>query len=161
MRSEQEVLDSVPKQLLIGGQWRDGAQGKTFPVEDPATGQPLCEVADGTPQDALDALSAADEAAAGWAATAPRERGEILRRAYQAMIDQQEELALVMTLEMGKSLTESAGEIVYAAEFFRWFSEEAVRIAGRYSTEPAGKGRLLTMRQPVGPCLLVTPWNFP
>ncbi|HEX4429352.1 MAG TPA: NAD-dependent succinate-semialdehyde dehydrogenase [Frankiaceae bacterium] len=161
MPSEKEALDAVPKQLLIGGQWRDAAEGKTLAVEDPATGQPLCEVADGTPQDALDALAAADEAAAGWAATAPRERGEILRRAYQAMVDKQDELALVMTLEMGKSLTESAGEIVYAAEFFRWFSEEAVRIAGRYSTEPAGKGRLLTMHHPVGPCLLVTPWNFP
>ena len=161
MPSEQEALNAVPKQLLIGGGWRDAAQGKTFSVEDPATGQPLCEVADGSPQDALDALAAADDAAADWAATAPRERGEILRRAYQAMVDNQDELALVMTLEMGKSLTESAGEIVYAAEFFRWFSEEAVRIAGRYSTEPSGKGRLLTMQQPVGPCLLVTPWNFP
>jgi succinate-semialdehyde dehydrogenase/glutarate-semialdehyde dehydrogenase len=161
MPTEQQALAAVPKQLLIGGQWRDATGGKTLSVEDPATGEPLCDVADGTPQDALDALAAADEAAASWAATAPRERGEILRRAHQAMIDQQDDLALVMTLEMGKSLTESAGEIVYAAEFFRWFSEEAVRIAGRYSTEPSGKGRLLTMQQPVGPCLLVTPWNFP
>jgi succinate-semialdehyde dehydrogenase / glutarate-semialdehyde dehydrogenase len=161
MPSETDVLAAVPKQLLIARQWRDAAQGKTFSVEDPSTGLPLCNVADGSPQDALAALGAADEAAAGWAQTAPRERAEILRRAYQAMIDRREELALVLTLEMGKPLTESAGEIGYAAEFFRWFSEEAVRIAGRYSTEPSGKGRLLTMRQPVGPCLLVTPWNFP
>jgi succinate-semialdehyde dehydrogenase / glutarate-semialdehyde dehydrogenase len=159
--SEQQTIAAVPKQLLIGGQWRDASQGKTFSIEDPATGRPLCEVADGTPDDALAALTAADEASADWAATPPRERGEILRRAFQAMVDQQDELALVMTLEMGKSLTESAGEITYAAEFFRWFSEEAVRIAGRYSNEPSGKGRLLTMKQPVGPCLLVTPWNFP
>ncbi len=159
--SEQQAIAAVPKQLLIGGQWRDASTGKTFSVEDPATGRPLCEVADGTPADALAALTAADEAAADWAATPPRERGEILRRAFEAMVARQDELALVMTLEMGKSLTESAGEITYAAEFFRWFSEEAVRIAGRYSNEPSGKGRLLTMKQPVGPCLLVTPWNFP
>ena len=161
LTSEQQVLSSVPKQLLIGGQWRDAAGGKTLGIEDPATGKTLCEVADASPDDALAALGAADAASAEWAATPPRERGEILRRAYQAMVERQDELGLLMTLEMGKSLTESAGEIVYAAEFFRWFSEEAVRIAGRYSHEPSGKGRLLTMRQPVGPCLLVTPWNFP
>jgi succinate-semialdehyde dehydrogenase/glutarate-semialdehyde dehydrogenase len=158
--TEQQAIAAVPKQLLIGGQWRDGANG-TFSIEDPATGESLCEVADGSPDDALAALTAADEASAEWAAFAPRERGEILRRAFEAMNDQRDALALVMTLEMGKSLTESVGEITYAAEFFRWFSEEAVRIAGRYSTEPSGKGRLLTMQQPVGPCLLVTPWNFP
>ncbi len=161
MPSEDAVINAVPKQLFIGGQWRDAASGKTLTVEDPATGRALCEVADASPEDALAALAAADDAATDWARTPPRERGEILRRAYQALVDRQDELALLMTLEMGKSLSESAGEIVYAAEFFRWFSEEAVRISGRYSNEPAGKGRLLTMKQPVGPCLLVTPWNFP
>ena len=161
MPSEKDVLAAVPKQLLIGGTWRDAAGGKTFEIEDPATGKKLVDVADASPEDSLAALSAADDAAASWAATAPRERGEVLRRAFEAMNDRKDELALLMTLEMGKSLAESAGEIVYAAEFFRWFSEEAVRIHGRYSNEPSGKGRLLTMRQPVGPCLLVTPWNFP
>jgi succinate-semialdehyde dehydrogenase/glutarate-semialdehyde dehydrogenase len=161
MPSEKDVLAAVPKQLLIGGSWRDAAGGKTFGIEDPATGAQLCEVADASPEDSLAALAAADEAAAEWAGTAPRVRGEVLRSAFEAMNDRKDELALLMTLEMGKSLTESVGEIVYAAEFFRWFSEEAVRIHGRYSNEPSGKGRLLTMRQPVGPCLLVTPWNFP
>src|SRR5690349_17497798 len=108
--TEQQAIAAVPKQLLIGGQWRDGSNG-TFSVEDPATGEPLCDVADGSPEDALAALTAADEAAASWAQFPPRERGEILRRAFEAMNDQRDELALVMTLEMGKSLTESAGEI--------------------------------------------------
>ncbi len=161
MPSEDAVINAVPKQLFIGGHWRDASPGKTLTVEDPATGRALCEVADASPADSLAALAAADDASADWARTPPRERGEILRRAYQALVDRQDELALLMTLEMGKSLSESAGEIVYAAEFFRWFSEEAVRISGRYSNEPAGKGRLLTMKQAVGPCLLVTPWNFP
>ncbi len=161
MPSETDVVAAAPHQLLIGGQWRDGTGAKTLAVEDPATGEVLCEIADATPDDAKAALTAAADASAGWAATAPRERGEILRRAFEAMNARKDELALLMTLEMGKSLAESAGEVAYAAEFFRWFSEEAVRIHGRYSTEPSGKGRLLTMRQPVGPCLLVTPWNFP
>src|SRR6202034_3622363 len=108
-----------------------------------------------------DALGAAADAQAAWAATAPRERGEILRRAYELLLERVDELALVMTLEMGKALGESRAEIGYAAEFFRWFSEEAVRIHGRYMTNTTGKGRILTMRQPVGPCVFVTPWNFP
>ena len=94
-------------------------------------------------------------------ATAPRERGEILRRAYEMIVERADELALLMTLEMGKALPESRAEISYAAEFFRWFSEEAVRIHGRYMVNTTGKGRILTMRQPVGPCVFVTPWNFP
>ncbi len=161
MPDTQRALSAVPKQLFLAGRWVDASSGATFAVEDPATGEALCRVANATPQDALAALTAADDAAAGWAATPPRERSEILRRAYEAMIARKDELALLMTLEMGKSLAESAGEVVYAAEFFRWFAEEAVRISGRYSVEPAGNGRLLTMRQPVGPCLLITPWNFP
>ncbi|HWX87204.1 MAG TPA: NAD-dependent succinate-semialdehyde dehydrogenase [Solirubrobacteraceae bacterium] len=161
MVAEQAVLDQVRKDLYIGGQWRPASGGETLPVEDPATGQALVEVADATPEDALAALGAAAEAQAAWAATAPRERGEILRRAYELLLVRAEELALVMTLEMGKALGESRAELTYAAEFLRWFSEEAVRVHGRYMTNTTGAGRILTMRQPVGPCVFVTPWNFP
>ena len=157
---EQSVVDRVPKQLYIAGEWRDGAEG-TFAVEDPSTAQALCEVADASPGDAMAALDAAVEAGPGFAAMAPRERGEILRRAFELIIERKEDLALLMTLEMGKSVAESLGEITYAAEFFRWFSEEAVRIDGRYAVAANGAGRVLTMKQPVGPCLMVTPWNFP
>ncbi len=158
---EQAVLAGVPTDLYIGGQWRGGTGGARFGVEDPATGQTLIEIADAEPADAMAALGAAAGAQAEWAATAPRERGEILRRAYEAIVEQTENLALLMTLEMGKSVAESRAEINYAAEFFRWFSEEAVRIHGRYMVNTTGKGRILTMRQPVGPCVFVTPWNFP
>ncbi len=157
---EQQVLDQVPKQLYIGGEWRDGAKG-TLGVEDPSTGETLCDVADASVDDARAALDAAVAAGPAFATHPPRERGEILRRAFQAIIDNQEELALLMTLEMGKPLTESRAEIAYGAEFLRWFSEQAVRIEGRYGVSPNGQGRLLTMKQPVGPCLLITPWNFP
>ena len=158
---ESSVLERVPTGLYIGGEWRAATHGGALAVEDPATQEPLIDVADGQPEDALAALAAAAEIQAEWAAWAPRERGEILRRAYQAIVDQTEELALLMTLEMGKALAESRAEIGYAAEFFRWFSEEAVRIHGRYMVNTTGKGRILTMRQPVGPCVFVTPWNFP
>jgi succinate-semialdehyde dehydrogenase/glutarate-semialdehyde dehydrogenase len=158
---EQAVLERVPGQLYIAGEWRGATGGGTLTVEDPATEQPLVEVADAEPQDAIEALAAAAEKQAEWAATAPRERGEILRRAYEAIVAQTDELALLMTLEMGKALAESRAEIAYAAEFFRWFAEEAVRIHGRYMVNTTGKGRILTMRQPVGPCVFVTPWNFP
>jgi succinate-semialdehyde dehydrogenase/glutarate-semialdehyde dehydrogenase len=159
--NEEQVLDAVPKQLYIAGEWRDGADGGTVAVEDPATGDTIANVADGTVQDALDALGAADQAFASWRDTAPRERGEILRRAFEAVVARADELALLMTLEMGKPIAESREEVLYAAEFLRWYSEEAVRISGRYTTHMAGKGRLLTMRQPVGPCVFITPWNFP
>src|ERR1700712_2423799 len=159
-KDEQRVLDAVPKQLLIGGKWTDGS-ADPMSVEDPATGESLCQIANATGEDAMSALAAAADAQHSWKAVAPRERSNILRRAYQMMIDRQDDLALLMTLEMGKTITESKGEIVYAAEFLRWFSEEAVRINGRWSNEPSGQGRLLTMKQPVGPCLLITPWNFP
>jgi len=158
---EQAVLRGVPKQLYIAGEWRGASGGGTLRVEDPATGEPLAEVADAQPEDARAALAAAAEAQGEWAAHAPRERGEILRRAFEAIVGRTDELALLMTLEMGKSLAESRAEIAYAAEFFRWFSEEAVRIHGRYMVNTTGKGRILTMRQPVGPCVFVTPWNFP
>jgi succinate-semialdehyde dehydrogenase/glutarate-semialdehyde dehydrogenase len=158
---ERAVLEKVPTDLYIAGQWRQASAGGTFPVEDPATTEPLVEVADAQLDDALAALAAAAEMQAEWAAHAPRERGEILRRAYEAIVAQTDDLALLMTLEMGKALAESRAEITYAAEFFRWFSEEAVRIHGRYMVNTTGKGRILTMRQPVGPCVFVTPWNFP
>ncbi|MEA2151926.1 MAG: succinate-semialdehyde dehydrogenase / glutarate-semialdehyde dehydrogenase [Solirubrobacteraceae bacterium] len=158
---ESAVLDGVAKQLYIDGSWRDATGGGTLAVEDPATGQTLVEVADAQPDDALAALAAAADAQRRWAAHPPRERGEILRRAFEAIVDRSEELSLLMTLEMGKALAESRAEIAYAAEFFRWFSEEAVRIHGRYMVNTTGKGRILTMRQPVGPCVFVTPWNFP
>ena len=158
--AEQKILDEVPKQLFIAGEWVDGAKG-TLSVEDPSTGESLCEVADASTDDAKAALAAAVEAGPEWAAHAPRERGEILRRSFEALVSRADDLALLMTLEMGKPLAESKAEIAYGAEFFRWFSEQAVRIDGRYATNSNGQGRVLTMQQPVGPCLLITPWNFP
>jgi succinate-semialdehyde dehydrogenase/glutarate-semialdehyde dehydrogenase len=159
--SERAVVDPVPKGLLIDGKWREASGGGTLPVEDPATGEALCTVADATVEDGLAALDAAASAQAAWAAHPPRERGEILRRAFEAVTAQADDLALLMTLEMGKPLAESRAEVAYGADFLRWFSEEAVRIRGDYGVAPSGKGRLLTMRQPVGPCILITPWNFP
>lgn len=158
---EKQVVDDVAKGLYIGGRWIDAQGGKTFSVEDPATGESLCEVADADENDALKALDAAAGAQEEFAGMAPRDRGDILRRAWQIMNDRAEDLALLMTLEMGKSLAESKGEITYASEFFRWFSEEAVRIEGDYKVSANGQGRTLIMRQPVGPCVLITPWNFP
>ena len=159
--AEQAVVDGVKKQLYIGGEWRDAGGGGTLAVEDPSTGEQLCEVADATPADAIAALDAAAEAQGEWQATPPRDRGEILRRAFEAIVARTDELATLMTLEMGKTVKESQAEIAYAAEFFRWFSEEAVRVEGRYQVASNGAGRVLTMKQPVGPCLLITPWNFP
>jgi succinate-semialdehyde dehydrogenase/glutarate-semialdehyde dehydrogenase len=159
--NERAVVDAVTPRLHIGGEWRDAAKGGTFAVEDPSTGEPLCEVADATVEDAEAAVDAAVTAQPSWAAHPPRERGEILRRAYETITARVDDLALLMTLEMGKPLAESRAEVAYAAEFFRWFAEEAVRIDGRYSVAPNGKGRLLVTKQPVGPCLLITPWNFP
>jgi succinate-semialdehyde dehydrogenase / glutarate-semialdehyde dehydrogenase len=151
----------VPKQLFIGGEWLDAVDGATMPVDDPATGEIICHVADAGPKDALLAESAAVKAQEEWAATAPRARSEILRRAYEIILSRADDLALLMTTEMGKPLAEAKGEVAYAAEFFRWFSEEAVRIEGGFGTLPDGRNRMLLMRQPVGPCLLITPWNFP
>ncbi|HEY1733915.1 MAG TPA: NAD-dependent succinate-semialdehyde dehydrogenase, partial [Acidimicrobiales bacterium] len=148
-------------QLLIGGKWVAAARGRTVAVEDPSTGRTLTEVADGDSTDGLAALAAASEAQASWASTPARERGEILRRSFEALMDNVADLGLLMTLEMGKPIAEAKGEIAYAAEFFRWFSEEAVRIKGDYRPAPAGGSRMITVRQPVGPVLLITPWNFP
>lgn len=158
---EKALLEKVPTGLLIGGAWRPASSGATFDVQDPATGRPLLTIADATPEDGMAALDAAVAAQAGWAATAPRERGEILRRAFDLVTARADEFALLMTLEMGKPLAEARGEVTYGAEFLRWFSEEAVRASGRYSVAPDGKSRLLVNKKPVGPCLLITPWNFP
>lgn len=160
-RAIRHVVDAVPKKLFIGGSWRDPRAGGSFAVEDPATRETLCEVADADADDARAALDAAVATQDSWAASTPRERGEILRRAWELITARHDDLALLMTMEMGKSLTESRAEITYAAEFFRWFSEQAPRISGRWSRSPSGPDRLLTMKQPVGPSLLITPWNFP
>ncbi|WP_067533405.1 NAD-dependent succinate-semialdehyde dehydrogenase [Nocardia crassostreae] len=160
MVSETELLESIPTQLWIGGPV-DAAGGATFPVHNPATGEVIANVADATPADAVRALDAAVAVQAEWAATPARQRGEILRAVFEAITARAEEFALLMTLEMGKALPESRNEVRYGAEFFRWFSEEATRIHGRYQPAPAGTGRILVHKQPVGPCLAITPWNFP
>jgi succinate-semialdehyde dehydrogenase / glutarate-semialdehyde dehydrogenase len=158
---ETAVVAAVPKGLWIGSGATAAAAGAVLAVDDPSTGDTLAEVADASPADGVAALDAAVAAQERWAATAPRDRGEILRRAFELMTARADDLALLMTLEMGKPLAESRGEVTYAAEFFRWFSEEAVRIAGRWSTSPDGATRLMTMKRPVGPTLMITPWNFP
>ncbi|MBF6452595.1 NAD-dependent succinate-semialdehyde dehydrogenase [Nocardia cyriacigeorgica] len=160
MASEREVLESVPTQLWIGT-GADATGGATFPVYNPADGQVLTHVADATPEDAMRALDAAVAAQADWAATPARERGEILRTVFEQLTARAEEFALLMSLEMGKALPESRNEVRYGAEFFRWFSEEAVRVHGRYLHAPSGTGRIMVHKQPVGPCLAITPWNFP
>src|SRR3982751_6637477 len=159
--AEQAVLDGVKTQLYIGGQWKDAGEGSTIPVEDPATGETLAEVADATAGDADAALGAAHETFKEFRNHPPRERGDILRRAYDLITERTDDLALLMTLEMGKPVAESKAEIAYAANFFRWYAEEATRIDGRYTVNETGVGRVLTMRQPVGPCVFITPWNFP
>jgi len=153
------VLKAVPTELLIGGTWVAGED--TLDVEDPSTGEVLTAVADASPEQGITALDAAVAASESWKQTDPRERGEILRRAFTLITERAEDIALLMTLEMGKPLSESRAEVTYGAEFFRWFSEEAVRIAGRYAVAPSGGTRLLTMKQPVGPVYAITPWNFP
>jgi succinate-semialdehyde dehydrogenase/glutarate-semialdehyde dehydrogenase len=158
---EQTVVDGVEKRLYIGGEWRDASAGGTLTVEDPATGKALCQIADGSGEDAKAALDAAVASQAEWAATPPNERGEILWRAFELLNQRADELALLMTLEMGKTVTESKAEIAYAAEFFRWFSGEALRIGGDYKVAGNAASRVLVMRQPVGPCFFITPWNFP
>lgn len=159
--AESQLLASVPTGLFIGGEWRASSTGSTFDVHDPSTGEVIAQVADASPEDGAAALDAAAAAQGGWAATAPRQRGEILRRAFELVTTRAEDFALVMTLEMGKPLAESRAEVAYGAEFLRWFSEEAARISGRYATAPDGRNRLLVAQRPVGPSLLITPWNFP
>ncbi|WP_447944221.1 NAD-dependent succinate-semialdehyde dehydrogenase [Microbacterium aurum] len=157
---EAELLAAVPRGLYIGGVWQDGGAG-TFPVIDPAAGNTLVEIADATPEDGIRALDAAVAAQDAWAATPPRTRSDILRRAFDLLTERADEFALLMTLEMGKPLAEARGEVTYGGEFLRWFSEEAVRIAGRYGTNPEGTGRMIVSQRPVGPCFFITPWNFP
>jgi len=149
----------VPTGLLIGGEWCKGRG--TFPVLDPATEEPLAEVADGSVNDGLDAVTAAQAALPGWAATPPRKRAEILRKAYELMSARGEQFARLMSAENGKSLRDARGEAAYAAEFFRWYAEEAVRIEGTLMRSPSGTNRILTLREPIGVSLLITPWNFP
>ncbi|GAB3070746.1 NAD-dependent succinate-semialdehyde dehydrogenase [Phycicoccus sp. Root563] len=159
--TQKSLVESVPKGLFIAGKWRDGSDGRTIAVEDPSSGATLAHVADASVADGKAALDAAVAAQGDWASTPPRDRGEILRSAFEKITERAEDFATLMTLEMGKTLAESRGEVTYGAEFFRWFSEEAVRISGRWSTAPNGATRLLTMKKPVGPTLMITPWNFP
>ncbi|KQX05393.1 MULTISPECIES: NAD-dependent succinate-semialdehyde dehydrogenase [unclassified Leifsonia] len=158
---EAELLASVPSQLFIGGEWTDAAGGATLDVRDPATNAVIATISDASVEDGARALDAAVAAQAEWAATAPRVRGEILRKAFDLLQERKEDFALLMTLEMGKPLAEARGEVAYGGEFLRWFSEEAVRISGRYGLNPEGTGHMLVSQQPVGPCFLITPWNFP
>src|SRR4249919_3454439 len=147
--------------LYIDGQWRESGTGARIEVHDPADDSVITDVADGSTDDAVAALDAAVAVQPEWAATPPRDRGEILRRSFEAIMDQADDFAELISLEMGKTLAEAKGEVTYGAEFFRWFAEEAVRIHGRWMQAPAGGSRLLTIRKPVGPCLFITPWNFP
>jgi succinate-semialdehyde dehydrogenase / glutarate-semialdehyde dehydrogenase len=156
-----QLLPVSQRRLFIGGEWVDAEAGASFEVLDPADASVLTTVSDGSVGDARRALEAAVGVQAEWAATAPRERGEILRAAFELVRERTDSLARLMSLEMGKNLAEAAGEVAYGNEFLRWFSEEAVRIHGRWMTAPAGGSRLLTVKKPVGPCLFVTPWNFP
>ena len=156
-----DLIGPDKRRLFIAGEWREAESGEEFAVHDPADGSVLARVADASVADALDALDAAHAAQADWARTAPRERGEILRRAFELIAARADAFAELMSLEMGKTVAEAKGEVSYGNEFFRWFSEEAVRIHGRWMNNPAGTSRLLTLRKPVGPCLFVTPWNFP
>ena len=161
MISEKDLLAQVPTQLYIDGSWVDATGGKTIPVTDPATGEVLAHIADAQPEDGIRCLDAAVAAQDAWAQTAPRVRGELLRKAFERVQELKEEFALLMTIEMGKPLAEAIGEVNYASEFLRWFAEEAVRITGRYSINPENTGRNIVSYLPVGPCFLITPWNFP
>ena len=159
--SELAFIERLPTGLYLDGEWRSSSTGDTFEVIDPSTEMVLTRVADASPADGQSALAAAAGAQRAWGRTAPRERAEILRRAFELVTARADDFALTMTLEMGKPLAESRGEVAYGAEFLRWFSEEAVRVSGRYSTAPDGKNRLLVVQKPVGPSLFITPWNFP
>jgi succinate-semialdehyde dehydrogenase/glutarate-semialdehyde dehydrogenase len=159
--TETELLESVPDGLFIGGTWCPAISGSTLNVYDPATGEVIKTIANGGVEDGAAAMDAAVDAAPAWAKTPPRERAEILRRAFDLVQERQDQVALLMTLEMGKPLAESKAEVKYGSEFLRWFSEEAVRIFGRYGINPEGTGRMIVTQHPVGPCFLITPWNFP
>ena len=158
---EKRVLDLVPTGLYINGVWRDASDGKTFDVFDPATGKLLKTIADASYEDGQEAMAAAHNTQKSWAATAPRVRAELLRAAFEKLTVMSDDFAILMSLEMGKPFLEAKGEVAYGSEFLRWFSEEAVRVNGRYQTAPDGKNRLMVLKKPVGPALLITPWNFP
>ena len=157
----QALIDALPTGLLIDGEWAEASSGRRLDVVNPATAQVVATVADGGEKDALAAIEAAARAQREWGQTAPRARSEILRRAYELVMERQDDLALVMTTEMGKPVAEARGEVAYAAEFLRWFSEEAVRIGGDATMSGDGGTRIICTREPVGPSVLVTPWNFP
>jgi succinate-semialdehyde dehydrogenase / glutarate-semialdehyde dehydrogenase len=159
--SEKALLESVPDGLFIGGEWSPAISGRTLDVHDPATGEVIKTIADAAVDDGAAALDAAVNAAAAWAKTPPRERAEVLRRAFDLVQEHKDDVGLLMTLEMGKPLAESKAEVSYGSEFLRWFSEESVRIFGRYGSNPEGTGRMIVSQHPVGPCFLITPWNFP
>ncbi|OZD42084.1 NAD-dependent succinate-semialdehyde dehydrogenase [Rhodococcus sp. 06-1477-1B] len=158
---ESELLASVPTGLLINGEWRAATGGKTVAVNDPATGEVIHQIADATVDDGVAAMDAAADAFPSWAATPARERAEILRRAFDLLQERKEDVALLMTLEMGKPLAEARGEVGYGGEFLRWFSEVTAHTQGRYGANPEGTGRMIVSQHPVGPCYLITPWNFP
>jgi succinate-semialdehyde dehydrogenase/glutarate-semialdehyde dehydrogenase len=159
--TESTLLATVPSSLFIGGEWVAATSSKTLEVFDPATGEVLKSIADAGAADGIRALDAAVAAADDWAATAPRLRGELLRGVFDLLQQRKDDVALLMTLEMGKPLAEAAGEVTYGGEFLRWFSEEAVRISGRYGRNPEGTGQMIVSQRPVGPAFLITPWNFP
>ncbi len=161
MPTPTELLTKVPTDLFIGGTWRAASEGGRFDVTDPATGDVIAQVADGSVEDGLAAVSAAAEAGPAWAATPPRQRAEILRNAWALMTERVDEIATLISLENGKALTDAKGEATYAAEFFRWYAEETVRMDGMVTTAPSGANRIMVVHQPVGVCVLVTPWNFP
>ncbi|TJW03169.1 MAG: NAD-dependent succinate-semialdehyde dehydrogenase [Mesorhizobium sp.] len=154
-------IASLPTGLFIDGQWRGAREGKNIDVIDPSSEDVIVSVADATVDEAMEAVAAAHRAAKGWAATAPRKRSEILRRCFERMIENKDMLAELISLENGKTLNDAQGEVVYAAEFFRWFAEEAVRLNGEISTAPAGANKIIVQHQPIGVAVLVTPWNFP
>ena len=158
---ETDLLGKVPDGLYIRGQWRQATGGRTFAVTDPSSGETVKEIADATVEDGTAALDAACEAFPSWSATPARQRAEILRRAFDLLTERKDDFALLMTIEMGKPLKESAGEVTYGGEFLRWFSEEAAHVQGRYGANPEGTGRMIVTQHPVGPCYLITPWNFP
>jgi succinate-semialdehyde dehydrogenase/glutarate-semialdehyde dehydrogenase len=154
-------LAETRKELHIGGVWLPAADDSRMDVIDPATEQTVASVANAGVEDALAAVDAAARAGPAWAARPPRERGEILRRCFELVVQQHEAIARLITLESGKALSEARAEVAYAAEFLRWYSEEAARILGEIGTAPSGSNRMIVLRQPVGVCLFITPWNFP
>ncbi|QCQ15325.1 NAD-dependent succinate-semialdehyde dehydrogenase [Microbacterium sp. RG1] len=159
--TETDLLARVRSQLFIAGEWRDASDAQTLDVRDPATNAVVKTIASATVADGAAALDAAVDAFASWSRTPARERAELLRRAFDLLQERKEEFALLMTIEMGKPLAEARGEVVYGGEFLRWFSEEAAHVQGRYGANPEGTGRMIVSQHPVGPCYLITPWNFP